>query len=103
MNDSEAIDRHLGRAVAIQRRGSGLSTPELALMTGMEPYELTQSEKGLRRFSGEELVAVSRALDVPLAAFYVGFEPPPRTSRVVSREWAATMSTRPGRHLNLER
>ena len=68
MQELEEIDRHLGRRVAEQRRRCGVSTPELAMMMGIDPLDLALREEGQRRFSGAELKSVSTALDVSLSS-----------------------------------
>jgi transcriptional regulator with XRE-family HTH domain len=55
----------LGAMVRAQRTTRGLSQAELARQIGISPSALSQAERGVRGLSGESLMRVWEALDVP--------------------------------------
>jgi transcriptional regulator with XRE-family HTH domain len=81
----------LGAMVRTQRTTRGLSQAELARRIGISPSALSQVERGVRGLSGESLMRVWEALDVPfgpgdtrLRGYHVarrGGQPEARTSR----------------------
>jgi transcriptional regulator with XRE-family HTH domain len=69
-----AVDVHVGQKIRDARRLAGLSQTELAELIGVTFQQLQKYENAYNRVSCSRLFAISRALDVPVQAFFAGAE-----------------------------
>ena len=66
-------DVHVGRLIRQKRLGAGMTQADLAALLGISFQQVQKYERGIDRVGAGRLLAISRALDVPVASFYEGF------------------------------
>lgn len=64
-----------GEALHIIRERTGLSQTTLAKMSGIRPDTICRLEAGTRPGTNEQIVALARALEVPVTAICVPVDP----------------------------
>jgi transcriptional regulator with XRE-family HTH domain len=67
-----AIDVHVGRRVRHGRRMRGMMQSELADRIGLTYQQVHKYERGANRIGASMLVAIARALDLPIGFFFRG-------------------------------
>lgn len=65
-------DRQIGAALHAVREAKGYSQSELGRKVGVTFQQVQKYEKGVNRVSGSMMVALSRALGVPVSQFFDG-------------------------------
>ena len=65
---------HVGGRLRTHRTELGLSPTALAAKTGYDLADLESYERGDKHIPAETLIALSKALDVPLLSFFEGIE-----------------------------
>jgi len=70
------MDRHVGTRIRLQRTLAGVSQEKLAEILGVTFQQVQKYEKGLNRIGAGRLLAISKALGVPVAFFYEGLGAP---------------------------
>lgn len=64
---------HVGRLIRQKRLSAGMTQADLAALLGISFQQVQKYERGIDRVGAGRLLAISRALDVPVASFYEGF------------------------------
>ena len=75
------IDVAVGERIRAYRKGANLTQTELANQIGVTFQQLQKYEKGSNRVGAGRLMHISRALDVPITAFFDGLARPPDKRR----------------------
>ena len=57
----------IGKNIKSLRCQKGISQMELSIKTNMRQSQISKIENGLRKVSGEELILISQALEVPIS------------------------------------
>ena len=65
---------HIAERVRTIRKQRGVKSRVLGEVLEVTPQQMSRLEKGKNKFSGEQLYRVARALDVPVSAFYLGYQ-----------------------------
>ncbi|ATQ42288.1 helix-turn-helix domain-containing protein [Caulobacter mirabilis] len=68
------VDRHVGRAIRLRRRGAGMSQQVLAAWVGVTFQQIQKYERGANRVSASVLHAIAGALGCAPGAFFEGLE-----------------------------
>jgi transcriptional regulator with XRE-family HTH domain len=76
-----SIDLHIGQRVRHRRWLLGMTQQDLAQGIGVRFQQIQKYESGANRISASRLFDLARALDVPVAFFYIGLGEPARDSR----------------------
>ena len=69
---ASAIDRFVSEKVRARRKEIGMTQQALATSIGVTFQQLQKYEKGTNRISAGRLLAISRALRIPVARFFDG-------------------------------
>jgi len=72
--DSKDIDRNVGSQILIIRRSKEISATELAKKSGISNSMLSKIERGESSPSISSLSKIARALNVPVARLFAGYE-----------------------------
>jgi transcriptional regulator with XRE-family HTH domain len=65
-----ALDRRIGARVRARRLEIAMSQERLAALLGVTFQQVQKYEKGVNRIAASRLFDISRALDLPVAAFF---------------------------------
>lgn len=65
-----ALDKHIGARVRARRLEIAMSQERLAALLGVTFQQVQKYEKGINRIAASRLFDISRALDLPVAAFF---------------------------------
>jgi len=97
------LEMAIGHEVRIFRKKLGITVADLAAATGMSVGMLSKIENGNISASLSTLQALSRALGVPITAFFKGYEEPRSASFVKAGEGVnlERRGTRAGHHYSL--
>ncbi|ATQ41495.1 helix-turn-helix domain-containing protein [Caulobacter mirabilis] len=91
------VDRHVGLAIRVRRRGLGLTQTALAGRLGITFQQVQKYERGKNRVSASMLHAMAEALETSVGAFFEGL---PRGAAAVAgaagRGRVAEMLAAPG-------
>lgn len=68
----QSIDTAVGQNIRTARKGANLTQVALALACGCSFQQVQKYETGKNRVSASRLVAISRALGVPVASLFEG-------------------------------
>jgi transcriptional regulator with XRE-family HTH domain len=68
------IDIYVGSRVRLRRKFLSLSQEDLADVIGLTFQQVQKYERGTNRISASKLYEISRALKVPVAYFYNGYD-----------------------------
>ena len=71
---SNLIDTHVGARVRIRRKFLGWSQSDLADSLGLTFQQVQKYERGTNRISASKLFATAKALKVPVAYFFEGYD-----------------------------
>ncbi len=78
---ARALDRHLGQRLARRRRERGLSAADLDRALSGPPGGIARYENGSRSLGAAQLLALSRAVEVPVLYFFEDVPAPPAPAR----------------------
>ena len=67
-------DLHVGEMLRRLRLLAGLTQADLAAMVGVSFQQIQKYERGVDRIGAGRLLAISKALDVPVGSFFEGFD-----------------------------
>nr|WP_299496994.1 helix-turn-helix domain-containing protein [uncultured Rhizobium sp.] len=97
------LEMAIGHEVRIYRKKLGITVADMAVATGMSVGMLSKIENGNISPSLTTLQALSKALGVPITAFFRGFEEPKSASFVKAGEGVnlERRGTRAGHHYSL--
>ena len=97
------LEMAIGHEVRTYRKKLGITVADLAASTGMSGGMLSKSENGNISPSLTTLQALSKALGMPITAFFKGFEEPKSASFVKAGEGVnlERRGTRAGHHYSL--
>lgn len=97
------LEMAIGHEVRTYRKKLGITVADLAAATGMSVGMLSKIENGNISPSLTTLQALSKALGMPITAFFKGFEEPKSASFVKAREGVnlERRGTRAGHHYSL--
>ncbi|UJW77787.1 helix-turn-helix domain-containing protein [Rhizobium sp. SL42] len=97
------LEMAIGHEVRIYRKKLGITVADMAVATGMSVGMLSKIENGNISPSLTTLQALSKALGVPITAFFRGFEEPRSASFVKAGEGVnlERRGTRAGHHYSL--
>jgi transcriptional regulator with XRE-family HTH domain len=70
--EPQAVDRHVGSRVRMQRLLSGMSQEKLGEACGITFQQIQKYEKGMNRMGASRLHQIARILQVPVEFFYEG-------------------------------
>ena len=68
----DEVDKVVGRNVRVYRLARGMSQSDLGSQLELTFQQIQKYEKGANRIGSGRLLKISRALDVPISAFYEG-------------------------------
>jgi transcriptional regulator with XRE-family HTH domain len=66
------VDRHVGARIKLQRSLVGMSQEKLGELLGITFQQVQKYEKGTNRVGAGRLLAIARALGVPVSFFFEG-------------------------------
>ncbi len=78
---ARALDRHLGQRLARRRRELGLSADDLDWALSGPAGSIARYENGSRSLGAAQLLALSRAVEVPVLYFFEDVPAPPAPAR----------------------
>jgi transcriptional regulator with XRE-family HTH domain len=90
---NEPADRLVGRNVRMFRQAKGLSLTALGDAIGVSFQQVQKYENGSYRIGASRMLAISRALDVPVARFFEGTFPDVIDSNPLSHALAKPYAT----------
>ena len=73
---SSEADKIVGRNVRVYRLAKGLSQTQLGEQLGVTFQQVQKYENGTNRIGSGRLMQISRALEVPITAFFEGADKP---------------------------
>jgi transcriptional regulator with XRE-family HTH domain len=68
----DTTDRHVGARIRLQRTLTGMTQEKLADILGITFQQVQKYEKGTNRVGAGRLLAISKALGVPVSFFFEG-------------------------------
>ena len=68
------LDQHVGRRLRLRRSLMGLSQERLGELLGVSFQQIQKYERGANRIGSDRLLALGRAMNVPVAWFFVDLE-----------------------------
>lgn len=78
---ANAVDRHIGEKLRERRLELGLSQERLAELIGVTFQQIQKYEKGVNRVAASRLYAMSKVLEMEIAAFFEGLHEAPAKPR----------------------
>ena len=91
--EPQAVDRHVGSRVRMQRLLSGMSQEKLGEACGITFQQIQKYEKGMNRMGASRLHQIARILQVPVEFFYEGSPSGSEPGRVTVGEKGARSIT----------
>ncbi len=74
VGEPHPVDRHVGRAIRVRRRGAEMTQQALAARVGLTFQQIQKYERGANRVSASVLHAIAGALGCAPGAFFEGLE-----------------------------
>lgn len=91
----DMADRHVGTRIRLQRTLIGMSQEKLADVLGITFQQIQKYEKGTNRIGAGRLLAVAKALGVPISFFFEGYATG-GDQQAVASELQTLLATREG-------
>ena len=91
--EPQAVDRHVGSRVRMQRLLSGISQEKLGEACGITFQQIQKYEKGMNRMGASRLHQIARVLQVPVEFFYEGAPSDSQSGGAIAMEKGARLIT----------
>jgi len=90
--EPQAVDRHVGSRVRMQRLLSGMSQEKLGEACGITFQQIQKYEKGMNRMGASRLHQIARILQVPVEFFYEGVPSGPDSGKPLTDTSSRSMT-----------